>query len=156
MTSEQTIDHLSGLIFVCKDGERGYHEAAETVRNSQVGSIFNEYSKQRAHFTRDLQTEVVRLGGHPPDHGTMTAALHRGWMDLKSVLSGGDAGALIAACETGEDAAQAVFERVVNTDISGHSRTLVEKQWRKIQEAHQHMLRLKTEASSGAEFPINE
>ncbi|MGI8742270.1 MAG: ferritin-like domain-containing protein [Bryobacteraceae bacterium] len=156
MTNEETIDHLNGLIEVCKDGEQGYLEAAKTVHNSQVTTIFNEYAKQRAHFARDLQTEVERLGGSPPDHGSLTAALHRGWMDLKSVLSGGDAGAIIAACETGEDSAQAAFERVVNTDISGHSRSLVEKQWQKIQEAHKHMLRLKAEGASGAEFPKNE
>ena len=86
----------------------------------------------------------------------MTAALHRGWMDLKSVVSGGDAGAIIAACETGEDSAKAAFESVVNSDISGHTRSVVEKQWHKIQEAHQHMLRLKAEAASGVEFPKNE
>lgn len=126
------------------------------VRNSQVGSIFNEYGRQRAHFARDLQTEVERLGGKPPDHGSVAAVLHRGWMDLKSVVSGGDAVALIAACESAEDAAVTAFEQVVNTDISGHSRSLVEKQWRQLQEAHQHLLRLKTEKASGAEFPINE
>ena len=156
MTKEETIKHLSALIPVCKDGERGYHEAAGLVRNSQVSSIFNEYGKQRGHFARDLQTEVERLGGEPPDHGTMSAVLHRGWMDLKSTFSGGDAGALIAACETAEDAAAAAFEQVVNTGISGHSRSLVEKQLHKLQEAHQHMLRLKAEVASGAEFPINE
>ena len=156
MTNEEAIDQLSGLISVCKDGERGYREAAETVSNAQVRSIFNEYEKQRAHFVRDLQTEVEGLGGNPPDHGSMSAVFHRGWMDLKSVLSGGDAGALIAACESGEDAALTAFERVANKDISGHTRTVVETQWRKIQEARQHMLRLKTEMSSGAESPMNE
>ena len=71
-------------------------------------------------------------------------------MDLKAVVSGGDAGPIIAACETAEDAAEAAFERVLNTDISGHSRTLVEKQWRKIQEARQHLLRLKAELGGPA------
>lgn len=156
MTNEEAIDHLNGLISVCKDGERGYREAAETVRNSQVTTIFNEYAKQREHFARDLQTEVERLGGSPSDHGSVTAVLFRGWMDLKAVLSGGDAGAIIAACETGEDSASAAFERVVNMDISGHTRSLVEKQWQKIQEAHKHMLRLKAEGAAGVEFPKNE
>ncbi len=156
MNNEDTIDNLSGLISISKDGERGYHEAAELVRNSQMSTIFNEYGKQRAHFARDLQTEVERLGGKPPDHGSVSAVLHRGWMDLKSVLSGGDAAAIIAACETAEESAVAAFERVVKTDISGHSRSLVEKQWHKLLEAHQHMLRLKAEGASGAEFPVNE
>lgn len=153
MTTEETIEHLTALIPVCKDADRGYHEAAETVSTTHLMSIFNEYGKQRAHFARDLQTEVERLGGSPPDHGSVTAILQRGWMDLRAVVSGGEAGPIIAACETAEDAAEAAFERVLNTDISGHSRTLVENQWRKIQEARRHMLRLKAEAATGAAGP---
>ena len=149
MTTEETIEHLTGLIPICKDSERGYHEAAETVRDAHLISIFNEYGKQRDHFARDLQTEVERLGGSPPDHGSVGAMLQRGWMDLKAVVSGGDARPIIAVCETAEDAAEAAFDSVLNTGISGHSRTLVEKQWRKIQEARQHLLRLKAEIPAG-------
>ena len=32
MTAEETVDQLNGLIQVCKDGENGYHQAAENVR----------------------------------------------------------------------------------------------------------------------------
>jgi uncharacterized protein (TIGR02284 family) len=156
VTAEETIEHLNGLIAVCKDGEHGYATAAEHVRNSELTTVFADYAKQRARFARELQAEVERLGGVPSDSGTLTAALHRGWIDVKSALSGGDAGGIIAACETGEDSAQAAFERVVNTDISGQSRSLIEKQYRQIEEAHKRMLRLKEEAADGAEFPKNE
>lgn len=156
MTTEETIQHLNALIEVCKDGELGYRTAAEHVRNSELNSLFDNYAKQRAGFVRALQAEVGRLGGSATGSGTLSAAFHRGWMDLKSVLSGGDAGAIIAACETGEDSAQAAFERLVNTDISGQTRSLVEKQWRQIGEAHKQMLRLKKETAGGAEYPTNE
>jgi uncharacterized protein (TIGR02284 family) len=66
-------------------------------------------------------------------------------MNLKSALTGGDPGAIVAACETGEDSAAAAFERVVNTDVTGRLRSLVEAQWAKIKEAHQRMLHLKAE-----------
>jgi uncharacterized protein (TIGR02284 family) len=155
VTPDDTILHLNDLTETCKDGEQGYRTAADHVRNTQLKTVFSDYAHQRGEFARHLQAEVERLGGSPTDSGTMTAALHRGWMDLKSALSGGDAAAIIAACETGEDAAAAAFERVVNMELSGRTKSLVEKQWRQIKEAHAHMLLLKEEAA-GSDFPKNE
>jgi len=134
---------LNGLIETARDGERGYLTAAADVKNSELRSIFEEYAEQRRKFVRELEAEVERLGGRPVESGSVAAAVHRGWIDLKGAISGGGVHAIVAACETGEDAAQAAFERVVNLDISGATRTLVEKQWRQIQEAHQRMRHLK-------------
>jgi uncharacterized protein (TIGR02284 family) len=155
VTPEETIQHLNELIETCRNGELGYRTAAGHVRNTQLETVFNDYSKQRGEFARQLQTEVSRLGGTPADSGTVGAALHRGWIDLKSGLSGGDGAAIVAACETGEDAAVAAFERVADMDITGQTKLLVEKQWRKIQEAHLHLLRLKEEAAV-ADYPKND
>jgi uncharacterized protein (TIGR02284 family) len=156
MSKEETIDLLNELIHVCKDGEHGYRTAAEDVRNSQLQSVFGEYAKQRSSCARQLQAEVERLGGAATDSGTLTAAVHRGWMDLKAALSGGDGGAIIAACETGEDYALAAFERVVNAGITGESLSIVEKQCGKLKEAHTRLVRLKHEIAGGAEFQQNE
>src|SRR5271169_6497355 len=105
MTTEDTIEHLNGLTETCKDGELGYRTAAANARNTQLESVFTDYSKQRGHFARALQGEVERLGGTSTDSGTPTATVFRGWIHLKSALSGNDGGAIIAACETGEETA---------------------------------------------------
>ncbi len=143
MTNEETVQHLNQLIAVSRDGESGYQAAAGDVDNTELRGIFTEYAKERATFVRELSAEVERLGGIPESAGTVTAAVHRGWMDLKAAITGRGTHAVVAACETGEDAAKAAYERVVNVDISGATRTLVEKQWHKIQEAHSRMLHLK-------------
>jgi uncharacterized protein (TIGR02284 family) len=127
LTTEDTISELNGLIETCKDGELGYRTAAADVRNTELETVFTEYAKQHGKFARDLQAEVKRLGGNPEDSGSITGTLLRGWMDLKSALSSGSATAIIATCETGEEAAVAAFEWVVNRDISGQTRLLVEK-----------------------------
>ncbi|MGI8991469.1 MAG: ferritin-like domain-containing protein [Bryobacteraceae bacterium] len=151
MTTEDAISHLNRLIETSKSGELGYHTAAANVHNTQLETIFNDYAKQRAGFARQLQAEVERLGGTSTDSGTLGAAVHRGWMDVKSAVTGGDGAAMVAACETGEDHAAAEFERVVNLDIPGQTRSIVEKQWEKIKEAHARLLRLKEE-TSGADY----
>ncbi len=148
VTPDEIIARLNGLMEACRDGERGYRTAAADVHNTELQTIFEEYAHQRAGFVKELEAEVIRLGGTPEETGSIAAAVHRGWMDLKAGLTGGGVHAIVAACETGEDAAQAAFERVVNLDITGQTRSLVEKQWHKIQEAHQRLLRLKKETAA--------
>jgi uncharacterized protein (TIGR02284 family) len=155
VTNEDTIEQLNHLIETCRDGELGYRAAAESVHNTELESVFSEYSKQRGQFVRALQSEVERLGGSAVDSGTAGATVFRGWIHLKAALSGGDGGAIAAACESGEEVAVGAFELVANMDITGQARVLVEKQARQIREAHAHMLRLKVETGA-ADFQKNE
>ncbi len=155
MTNEDTILQLNHLTETCKDGELGYRTAAESVHNTELASVFSDYSKQRGQFARALQSEVERMGGTAAESGTLGATMFRGWINLKSALSGGDGGAIVAACESGEEVAVGAFELVANMDITGPARLLVEKQARQIGEAHAHMLRLKVETSA-ADFQNNE
>ena len=143
---------LNGLIEVCLDGERGYLTAASDVDNTELAGIFRQYGEQRAKFVKELSAEVVRLGGEPVGHGSVTGAVHRGWINVKSALTGSGAEAAIGACETGEDSAAAAFEQAVDTNISGETREIVERQARQVREAHSHLQRLKreTERAVGA------
>ncbi len=148
MTNEDAIFQLNGLIETARNGELGYLTAAQHVANTQLETVFLDYAKQRAGFVKHLQAEVERLGGTPATSGTIIAALHRGWIDLKSAVTGGDGASIIAACETGEDSGSAAFERVVNMDLTGETKTLVEKQYKSIVEAHKHMLHLKEQPAT--------
>ena len=147
MDVDEIRGHLNDLIAVSRDGEEGYRQAAEHVSNSELRSLFAASAKQRAGFVHELQQEVERLGGNAAQDGTLAAVMHRGWLDLKAALTGGDAHAVVSACETGDDRAAAAYESVVNRDITGHPRALVEKQWHAIVEAHRHLVRLKQETT---------
>ena len=156
MTPEDIIGPLKKLIETSKDGELGYRTAAEHVHNTQLQTVFRDYAKQRAQFALQLVAEVERLGGTAGDAGSLAAALHRGWIDVKSALSGGAGGPIVAACETGEDAAVAAYQKVLDMDISGQTRALIDRQFRLVQEAHNHMLRLKASNATAAEHTRTE
>jgi uncharacterized protein (TIGR02284 family) len=156
VTTQETIDRLNELVRVCKDGEHGYLTAAGDVKNTELETLFLESSMQRAGYARELQAEIERLGGLAVDSGTLSAAVHRGWMNLKAEVSNGDSAGIVAACETGEDSAQAAFERAVNAGLSGKTLLIVEKQWHKIEEAHTRLVRIKQEAADGGNYPRNE
>jgi uncharacterized protein (TIGR02284 family) len=141
MINDEVYSHLKDLIAVARDSELGYRTAAEHVADSHLKTIFGEYAKQRGKFVQELREQ----GELPDEGGTVGGAVFRGWMNLKSAVTGGGAAAIVAACETGEDSAAAAYERVVNTPISGNVRSVVEAQWAKVKEAHQRMVHLKRE-----------
>lgn len=142
MTSEETIRHLNDLIEVALDGEHGYTAAATHVQDPHFQTVFTEEATHRSAFVKELRTQVERLGGEPTESGTLQASVHRGWLDLKSAVSGGASEGVIAACETGDDFALAAYERVANLAITGEARTVVEKQMNQIRQAHQRLLNL--------------
>jgi len=147
MTTEDTISHLNSLIETCRNGELGYAEAAKDVEDSRLQTILQDYSKERAGFVKALQAEVKKLGGTPKESGTIGAALHRGWMEVKAIATLGDGGAILSACETGEDSAWTHYKHVIDSDISGESRAMVDKQWEKVKEAIAHLQHLQGELS---------
>lgn len=147
MDVNDTVALLNHLIESCKNGELGYAEAAKLVDDTQLQSIFEGYAKERAGFAKALQAEVEKLGGKPAESGTLGAALHRGWMELKAAATLGDGRAIISACETGEDSAWTHYKEATDSPVTGASRTLIEKQWGKIKEAIAHLQHLQGELS---------
>src|SRR5689334_3201380 len=96
---EDVISRLNELIEACKDREQGYRTAAEGARNQDLRALLHSYEEQSAGYVTQLQAEVKRLGGEPAETGSLTGWLTRGWQHLTSVVSGGDDGPVIAACE---------------------------------------------------------
>lgn len=137
MQNDKIISVLNNLIETCKDGEKGFRTAAEGLKDAQTKALFNEYSRQRAQMARELQEEVRRLGGDPEKAGSTAGALHRGWMDIKSAVTGKDDHAILAEAERGEDVAKNVYDEAVNdASLPQSSRTLVQQQAVKVREAH--------------------
>jgi uncharacterized protein (TIGR02284 family) len=105
MNRDEVIATLNELVETCKDGQDGFRTAAEGVKNAELATLFNTYSQQRGQFASELQNEVRRSGGDPEKTGSTAAALHRGWINIKSAVTGEDEGAVISECERGEDSA---------------------------------------------------
>lgn len=137
MTAEQDgVTTLNELIAACRDREEGYRTAAEGVRAPELKELFHAYERQSAGFVAELQREVRRLGGEPVDHGSLSGRVHRGWLNLKAVVTGGDAAAIIAACEAGEEAAREACERALAQPLPPEVRTDVEQQLAAVCQGH--------------------
>jgi uncharacterized protein (TIGR02284 family) len=146
--NDKVISILNDLIETCRDGQEGFRAAAEAVKNSELKTLFSRYSQQRGQFVTELQNEVRRLGGDPEKSGTAAGALHRGWMNIKSAVTGGDERAIISECERGEDSAVKAYENALKETLPANVRSIVERQFREIKQAHDRIRSL--ERATGA------
>jgi uncharacterized protein (TIGR02284 family) len=148
--NEHVISVLNDLIETCKDGQEGFKTASEGVKDSVLKSLFSQYSLQRAQFAGALQQEVVKLGGSPESTGSVSATLHRGWMNIKSTVTGNDEAAIVSECERGEDAARDAYKKALTEPLPADIRALVEKQFTEVKQAHDRIrsLEVKLGASS--------
>jgi uncharacterized protein (TIGR02284 family) len=133
---EELIECLNDLIETCRDGENGFLSAAENVKDPELTRFFNQCSLQRAQFASELQSEVRQLGGTPKESGSVSAAFHRGWINIKSVVTGGRTDAIVAECERGEDAALENYEWVLKQNLPPNVLPVVKHQYTEIKRAY--------------------
>ncbi len=136
MTNEDVISTLNGLIETNKDGQEGFKTAAEGVQDSSLKSSFYEFSQQRSQFAGELQSAVRELGGDPENAGSFSGTIHRGWINIKSAVTGQDDAAILNEAERGEDSAKAAYKAALETELPADVRAIVERQSSAISTAH--------------------
>jgi len=138
---------INNLIVTLKDGQEGFKQAAEGVKDPQLKSLFNEYSQQRSRFATELQSQARSLGEPEPETSSSAAgALHRSWINLKSAVTRGDDHAILAECERGEDSAVEEYKKAIDDDRSAQLREIISRQYAAIKEAHDRIRNLRDAA----------
>jgi uncharacterized protein (TIGR02284 family) len=127
---------LNDLIETCKDSEEGFRSAAGKLKDAQIHSLFVNYSLQRAGFAGELQSEVTRLGGEPAKSGTTAGAIHRGWIGLKTALTGDSDHAILEEAERGEDAAVKNYRDAIGKDLPSDLKSIVSRQFQEVLQTH--------------------
>jgi uncharacterized protein (TIGR02284 family) len=142
-------DVIDNLIETLKDGQKGFKQAAEGVSNPALKSLFRDYSQQRSRFPTALQSEARQHGRTDPEtSSSATGALHRGWINLKSAITGGDEHAVLAECERGEDSAVEEYKKALEDGLTPSAQELVSRQFAEIKAAHDRIKSLR-DASKG-------
>ncbi len=148
--ANNAISTLNNLIQTCKDGENGFNEAAQGVSSADMKDIFMRYSQQRSQFASELQDAVSKLGGDPQTSGSIAASLHRGWIDIKSAVSGQDEGAILSECERGEDSAVDSYQSALKEALPSDVNSVVERQYQQVKEAHDRIKGLRNMSNSAS------
>lgn len=145
---KSTISTLNDVIEILKDGQHGFKTAAEDVKVPELARIFNRYSQQRAEFVAELQARVVGLGADVEKTGSVTGAMHRGWINLKAALSSNEPHAVLEEAERGEDAAVAEYKKALdNSDLDLPTRDILSRQYADVRAAHDQVKQLRDGAT---------
>ena len=149
LSNDEIISTLNELIETCKDGQEGFKQAAEGVERSDLKSLFFEFSQQRAHFAGELQSIVQTLGGDPETSGSTAGAVHRGWINIKSAVTGKDEKAVLNECERGEDSATNTYKESLGEPLPSYIAEVVRNQYDSVKMAHDRVKSLRDSYQSG-------
>ncbi|MGD0988689.1 MAG: PA2169 family four-helix-bundle protein [Candidatus Sulfotelmatobacter sp.] len=150
MNEKNVVSVIEDLIETCKDGQKGYQDAAAHVKRPDLKTYFNEQSLERARFAGELEAELPRLG--EPDKkvtGSAGAALHRAWIDTKVSLGAGDK-AILESIEAGEDRAKDAYQKALHAALPTNIAEIVRRQGASVQKDHDKVKTLRDTAAEAA------
>src|SRR6202012_4118989 len=102
---------LLDVIKVLQDGQKGFADIGEHLKDETLKRYFLAESLKRANFRAELENELHRAGmADVKEGGTVSGAIHRAWGDLKAKLGADDDHSLLATAEQGEDVAKKAYQ----------------------------------------------
>ena len=150
MDENDAVSVLKNLIETCKDGEKGYKDAAEHVKRGDLKMYFNEQSGERGRFAGELHSELAKVG--EPEKkvsGTASGAMRRAWIDTKVALGGGDK-TILESIESGEDDAKDTYNKALAGALPTGVAEIVRRQAASVQKAHDKVRMLRDQAKAAA------
>jgi len=147
----EALKAINSLVETCKDGEKGYKTAAESIDNPQLKTELTRFAQQRADFRSELENCAKTLGGSAEEETSITGAVmeaagavHRGWINIKSTVTGHNNKAILSECENGDTAALKTYETVMNnSEIPMNVKRVLKKQHDEIEAAKAAVMSLK-------------
>ena len=108
MDQDDIVDVLNDLIENCRDGQYGFQACAEHVKSADIRDLFLARANDCQAAVTELQTLVSQCGGKPDEGGSMSGAVHRGWVAVRGTLAGYTDLGMLEECERGEDSRTAL------------------------------------------------
>ncbi|ALW86405.1 hypothetical protein AUC43_15720 [Hymenobacter sedentarius] len=137
MEAKATQALLNELVETLKDGQKGYADAMTDVEDPKLKETFKKYAAQRAGYITEIEDQMFKLDLKPDESSSVTGTVHRAWIDLKSALTSKDNKAVLNECERGEDYAVKAYQTALKAqDLPTPLKSVIEKQYQGVQEAH--------------------
>lgn len=128
--NERAIDVLQELNQFVNDRIEGYERAAKHTKDPAHQSYYKDLMNQSRQFSNEINSSISSMGGDTQRNTTAKGKIFRGWMDVKSSITGSDEEALIKSNLTGEEWAQKAYNDALDhrTELPQNVVQMVEKQ----------------------------
>lgn len=137
MDRDDVISTLNDLIETSRDGEEGFRQCAETVKNPNLKPFFDQKAGRCREAVGQLMQIVREMGGDPEKSSSMSGTMHRYWVSLRSSIAGMNDHAILDECERGEDVAKRSYEKALAQDLPGDVRRVIERQYAEVKANHE-------------------
>ncbi len=134
--NDKTITKLQQLIRANIDSYDGFREAADQIEDANIATLFRQLAEERSNLATQLQQHVQWNGEEAAEDGTMAATVHRAWINVRSMVSGGDAYAMLAEAEAGEDHIKQAYEDVLKETAGSAMNAVLQQQYMTVKKAH--------------------
>ncbi|MBJ6116865.1 PA2169 family four-helix-bundle protein [Pontibacter sp. BT310] len=146
--NERTSEVINELTQFVNDRIEGYKTAAKETRDPAHKAYYNELVGQSQQFSNELNSTLSRVGGDMQHDTTIKGKLYRGWMDVKSGITGKDEKAIIDSNLYGEEWAQKAYNDALEhkAELPQEVVQMVEKQKQASLTTCEHLKQMKTKA----------
>jgi uncharacterized protein (TIGR02284 family) len=134
--NKETESVLLDVIKSLQDGQKGFVEIGEHLKDESLKRFFLAESLKRAEFRAELENELHREGiADISESGSTAGAFHRAWGELKARLGGGDH-SLLETAEQGEDEAKKAYKDALEHELPVPVRQLLSTQQEHVIKSH--------------------
>ncbi len=127
MQKNEIASEMNRLLELLHDSHDGYNESAKEVTDVRIQNLFAKLADVRQRMINELETILIRLNIKPEVTGSMLAAGHRLFLDLKSMITGGDMNAIAAEIKRGEEFTIERFKEALQTDLPADLKAVVQR-----------------------------
>ena len=128
------------VINVLQDGQKGFADIGEHLKDDTLKRYFLAESLKRANFRAELENELHRHGVKDVhEEGTTSGTLHRTWGDIKGKIFGADDHSLLASAEQGEDVAKKTYADALSQELPLPLHQLLSEQNAHIMNSHDYV-----------------
>ncbi len=133
---KETESTLRTVIQALIDGQEGFKQVGELLKDETLKEYFLAESLTRAQFRGTLESVLHQEGVHDiNESGTAAGTIRRAWGDLKAALGGGDH-TLLATAEEGEDEAVRAYAKALESFLPLPVRQILATQAAHIEKSH--------------------
>jgi uncharacterized protein (TIGR02284 family) len=105
------------LIQYNNDRIDGYEKVSEETKivDADLRALFMKMANDSRSYRKGLGNLVISMDGKVETEGSMSAGIHRAWIDFKTAITGKNRSSILSSCEFGEEAIVTAYD-AVSTD----------------------------------------